>query len=98
MKDPINLLISVTTGIAFDQRTRRQAMFAITLAALVMLFVGATLLWQTFTDHPLFFAIYWLVCAWLTISAMLLSIYDLLVVIRRHRADRRRAVDDLKQK
>lgn len=98
MKDPINLVISVTTGIAFEQRIRRQAMFALTLAALVMLFVGVTFLWHAFADHPLFFAIYWLVCAWLTISAMLLSIYDLLVVIRRQRADRRGAVDDPNQK
>ncbi|MGC1481518.1 MAG: hypothetical protein WA771_13535 [Chthoniobacterales bacterium] len=93
----IDLILRITTGIALDQRVRRKAMFAITLAALALLFVGTTLLWSTFADHPVFFAIYWLICAWLTVSAMLLSIYDLLVVTRRHRAERRRALDELKR-
>ncbi len=87
MRNPVRLAINISIGIAFDQRLRRKAMFVLTLAALILLFVGTTILWPTFPDHPLFFAIYWLICAWLTVCVILLSIYDLLTVGRQHRRD-----------
>ncbi len=90
MKNPIRLAVDIATGIAFDQRTRRRAMFVLTLTALVILFVGTTFLWPVFPAHPLFFAIYWLVCAWITVCVMLLSIYDLIAVARTNRRDRRK--------
>ncbi len=95
MKNPLRLAVNISIGIAFDQRTRRKAMFVLTLTALVLLFVGTTLLWPTFPDRPLFFAIYWLACAWLTVCVILLSIYDLLTVGRQHRRDLRKNRQDL---
>jgi flagellar biosynthesis/type III secretory pathway M-ring protein FliF/YscJ len=52
-----------------------------------MLFVGTFLLWSAFAAHPLFFAIYWLLCAWLVICVLLVAIYDLLMVMRRGREE-----------
>lgn len=66
-------------------------MFFLTLAALLLAFLGSTVLWSVFVQHPLFFAIYWLACAWITICVMLMAIYDLLMVIRSGRAARRAA-------
>jgi fatty acid desaturase len=99
MNSFVRNVLSITRGIAFDQRQRRSAMFALTLAALGMVFAGTFLLWNIFATHPLFFAIYWLVCLWLVTCVFLLAIYDLLVVMRRgreeHSAARREIFKDI---
>lgn len=79
--------LTIAKGIAHDQRQRRGAMFALTLAALGMVFAGTFLLWSLFAAHPLFFALYWLVCVWLVICVLLLATYDLLAVMRRSREE-----------
>ncbi len=63
-------------------------MTALIAAALAMLAAGLFPLWGVFAAHPLFFAIYWLICAWLTTCAMLLAIYDLVLVVQRGRRER----------
>lgn len=78
----------ISRAIASDQLVRRKTMFIILVAALGMLFVGAFGLWEFFVDHPLFFAIYWLVCGWLVITSILLAIYDMLQVLRHAREAR----------
>lgn len=88
VKGFFHLVLSITIGIARDQRTRRRAMFLLTLVALAFAFAGVTVFWTVFVHHPLFFAFYWLVCAWITICVMLMAIYDLLSVIRAGRAAR----------
>ena len=74
-------------------------MFALTLAALAMLFAGTFPLWGIFAAHPLFFAIYWLACVWLVICVLLLAIYDLMTVFHRgreeHAAARRKIFHDI---
>jgi MFS-type transporter involved in bile tolerance (Atg22 family) len=87
----LQLILAIAIGIALDQRTRRRAMFFLTIAALLLVFLGVTLLWPVFVNHPLFFAIYWLVCVWITICVMLVAIYDLLLVIRAGREAKRAA-------
>jgi hypothetical protein len=49
---------------------------------MVLLFSGSTFLQSILTprQHPVWFILYWLVCAWLTLTAMLLALFDLLVV------------------
>jgi len=90
----LELIVSISFGIARDQRVRRKALFALTFAALVMLFTGATVLWNFFVAHPIFFALYWLACSWLVICDILLALFDLLTVINageeaRHKARRK---------
>lgn len=82
------LVLSISRGIVRDQTQRRQAMSALLGASLFLLAVGLFPLWGVFAAHPLFFAIYWLICAWLTTCALLLAIYDLAMVIRRGREER----------
>lgn len=83
------LVIAITRGIVRDVHARRRAMFAITVAALVMLFVGAMFSSAAYVEHPVAMLCYWGVCAWLTLSAALLAVFDLLLV-RAHAAREKR--------
>jgi hypothetical protein len=87
----VQLAVAIATGIARNQAQRRRAMFALTSAALAMLALGVTLLWNVFPQHPLFFVIYWFACGWLTICVLLLAIYDLVMVVRAGRKERKAA-------
>lgn len=91
MNRPIQLAVAIAAGIARSQAQRRRAMFVLTAAALALVFMGITVLWNVFPRHPLFFAIYWLACAWLTICVLLLAIYDLVMVVRSGRQERESA-------
>ena len=78
-------------GLVRDQTMRRKAMFWTMLLAVLMLFCGATFL-APLRDahlHPGRFIFYWLACAWVTITAVLLAIFDLLLVRAQARAERR---------
>lgn len=88
MKGFAGFVLRLTTGIARDQDRRRQAISALLVVVLAMLALGVFALWTTFTTHPLFFALYWLACGWITICVALLAAYDLLMVIRRGREER----------
>ena len=69
-------------------------MFILLVVALVLLFAGSTLLHSTLNPraHPVWFIFYWLVCGWLTVTAMLLALFDLLVT----RAQARKAETSLR--
>jgi hypothetical protein len=75
-----------------DQKTRRMAMVILLAAALVLLVAGLTILTPLLNphEHPWRVIIFWLVCIWLTFTAMLLAIFDLLAVrLEARRAERR---------
>ena len=76
----------IAKGIVRDQAMRRSAMFVVLIAALVLLFLGATLLTEYLSEHIGTFLIYWGVCGWFTVTAIFMAIYDLLCL----RADARR--------
>jgi hypothetical protein len=82
----VTKILMMVRAVASDYRMRRKLMFGILVGALTMVFIGTFLIWESFVDHPLVFAIYWMVCAWLVITAALLSIYDMLQVLRSARA------------
>lgn len=81
-----------TRGILRDRQTRRQVMFWIVIAAVVMLFVGATFLAPVLDPRvrPGWFILYWLGCAWVTVTAVLLALLDLLQVRLQTREETRR--------
>jgi len=82
-------ILLMTRGIILDPRTRRWAMFILLLAALCMVFAGSTFLAGGIAT-PLSFLIYWGVCAWLTLGALLLALWDLLLLRAAARRERRR--------
>jgi|SRR5262249_32032842 len=83
----------VARGLMRDQTMRRKAMFWVVIVAVLMLFLGATVLAPVLDPqaHPGWFILYWLACAWLTMTIVLLAIFDLLLV-RAQGRDQRRAL------
>jgi protein-S-isoprenylcysteine O-methyltransferase Ste14 len=91
-----SFVVHATRGLIRDQNTRRKAMFILVIVALVLLFSGSTFLAATINprEHPGWFILFWAICAWLTLTAMLLAIFDLLMV----RLHGRRAERSLREK
>ena len=77
-----SFVVHATRGVIRDQTARRKTMFVLLVVALVLLFAGSTLLHSILNPHAhlVWFILYWLVCGWLTVTAMLLALFDLLVV------------------
>ena len=87
----VSFVIHATRGVIRDHNTRRKATFILLIAALVLLFSGSTFLQGLLNhyEHPIWFILFWLTCGWLTLTAMLLAIFDMLVVLlEAHRAER----------
>ena len=85
----LRMILLISRGIMLDPRTRRWAMFVLLLAALIMLFAGSTFLAGSIAP-PWSFVLYWGVCVWLTLAALLLALWDLLLVRAAARRERRR--------
>ena len=79
-------------GLVRDQTMRRKAMFWTIIVAVVMLFLGATFLAPSLDPkvRPGWFILYWLACAWVTVTVVLLAFFDLLLVRVQARAEKRR--------
>ena len=85
----LRTIILVTRGIILDPRVRRWAMFILLMAALAMVFAGYTFLAGTLST-PWNFIVYWGACGWLTFAALMLALWDLLMVRAAARRERRR--------
>ena len=85
----LRTILLVTRGILLDPRTRRWAMFVLLLAALAMVFAGSTFLSDSLAT-PWNFVTYWFICFWLTLAALLLALWDLLLVRAAARRERRK--------
>ena len=83
----LSFVVHATRGIIRDPNTRRWTMFGTLLLALLLLFVGSTLLQPILREHPVWFIVFCFFVAWLTLTAILLALFDLLIV----RAQARRA-------
>ena len=91
-----SFIVHATRGVVRDQSTRRKIMFGLVLVAAAMIFCGTSLLASTLDPHlrPGWFLFYWLVCGWLTITAMLLAIFDLLLLRAAGRSTHRRLEEE----
>lgn len=86
----LHLVLQLTKGLIRDPRMRRSLMFYLMLVALVMLFVGWMALSESWARaHPWLYLGYWAVCAWLTMAAVLLAAFDILIIRAANRAKRR---------
>jgi hypothetical protein len=91
----VKLIIQITKGVLRDQTMRRNTMFFVVLAAVLMLFGGSTFLSEFLISRPTYFIFYWGICAWLTVLSLLLAIYDLLVVRAQARSMKKRLQTEL---
>jgi len=70
-------------------------MFITLLGAMLIAFAGSTFVEINPREHPWYFVIFWLACAWLTVTALLLAAFDLLMVRAQSRAEKRKLRRDL---
>jgi hypothetical protein len=77
-----SFIVHATRGVIRDQRTRRKAMVVLLTLAVLMLLAGFTVFQSAMNprEHPWFVILFWIACVWLTFTAMLLAIFDLLMV------------------
>lgn len=83
--------VHATRGLLRDPKLRR-IMMAITVAiAVVMLVTGLTIFRSSLDphEHPWRFVLFWFACAWQTLLAILLALFDLLLVRSEARAARK---------
>jgi len=89
-----SFVVHATRGLIRDQKVRRVTMIAVLTTAVLLLILGSTVLQVPLNPHAHagWFIFFWLVCAWLTITAMLLALFDLLML----RTDARRAEREMR--
>ena len=90
-----SFVVHATRGLIRDQRTRRKAMVALLALAVLMLVAGFTVFQSALNprEHPWFVILFWLACVWFTFTALLLAIFDLVVI----RSETRRAQRALRE-
>src|SRR5438128_10532014 len=74
--------VHATRGVIRDQNIRRKAMLFLLALALLLLISGFTFLQTALNprEHPWRVILFWIVCIWLTFTALLLALFDLLVL------------------
>ena len=77
-----SFVVHATRGVIRDQNTRRKAMLFLLALALLSLISGFTFLQPALDprEHPWRVILFWIVCIWLTFTALLLALFDLLVL------------------
>jgi hypothetical protein len=93
-----SFIVHATRGVIRDQRTRRTAMFVVLVVAMALVFAGTTFLQAPLNprEHPLGFALFWAACGWLTLTALLLALFDLLMTRLELRQAKRRLEEEVK--
>ena len=77
-----SFVVHATRGVIRDQSARRKAMVALLGLAVLLLISGFTFLAPILNPrtHPWLVILFWVVCVWLTFTAFLLALFDLLVL------------------
>lgn len=87
----VSFAIHSARGVIRDRSTRRRAMVVTVLLAVIMLFFGTTFLEPFLSprEHRGWFILFWLACAWLTLTALLLALFDILTLRAQERSARK---------
>ena len=93
-----SFVIHATRGVVRDPQTRRKAMFTLTGFAVLLLIAGTTLLQAPLNprEHPVGFILFWIVCGWITLTALLLAFFDLMMLRLEARKARRALQEQVK--
>ncbi|MEI8341876.1 MAG: hypothetical protein WCH43_10130 [Verrucomicrobiota bacterium] len=85
----MKLVILITKGLIRDRNMRRATMFAVAIAAMLMVFLGSFFVGSK-EVNPWVFLGYWMGCAWLTVLLLLLTLYDLIAIRAKLSAEQRK--------
>jgi uncharacterized membrane protein len=86
-----SFVVHATRGVIRDQTARRKAMLFLLALALLLLIAGFTFLQPALNprEHPWRVILFWVACIWLTFTALLLALFDLLILrLQARRAER----------
>jgi hypothetical protein len=86
-----SFVVHATRGVIREQNTRRKAMLFLLGLALLLLISGFTIFQPALNprEHPWRVIFFWIACIWLTFTALLLALFDLLVLrLQARRAGR----------
>ena len=94
-----SFVIHATRGVIRDSQTRRRAMFILIGFAVLLLIAGTTLLQAPLNprEHPVGFILFWIACGWITLTALLLALFDLMMLRFEARKARRSLQEDVKR-
>jgi len=87
----VSFVVHATRGVIRSQNIRRKTMLFLLALALLLLISGFTVLQPALNprEHPWRVIFFWIVCIWLTFTALLLALFDLLVLrLQARRAER----------
>lgn len=81
--------IHATRGLVRDPKARRKIMASLLFVALAMIIVGFLgQRWFEPREHPVGFIVFWVACGWVTVTALLLAVLDLLLLRAQARQGR----------
>ena len=85
-----SFVVHATRGVIRDRAVRRKAIFVLLGSAVLMVIGGSTVCQGMLNprEHFGWFALFWLICGWLTITSLLLAVFDLLILRAEGRAAR----------
>ena len=83
--------VHATRGVLRDPSARRKTMALLLAGALVLIALGlfGTKTWLEPHEHPVRFILFWFACGWITLTALLLALLDLLLLRAQARRNRR---------
>jgi membrane protein implicated in regulation of membrane protease activity len=84
-----SFVVHATRGVIRAQSIRRKTMFALLVLAMLLLFSGITFLAPMLNprEHLVAALFFWIACVWLTLTALLLALFDLVSVRRTARQE-----------
>lgn len=87
----VSFILHATRGLVREPGVRRKLMLGAIVVAALLAFAGATFLsgFLNPREHLWRFILFWLACAWFTATALLLALFDVLMVRAQGRAARR---------
>lgn len=86
----LRMILLLSKAVLRDTRLRRNVMLWLMAAALLMLFFGSWLLADEWArKHYVLYFLYWAFCMWITLAAVLLAVFDMLIIRATGRAMRR---------
>ena len=83
--------VHATRGLLRDPGPRRKMMAIVIAVSLILVVTGLTVLRSSLDphEHPARFGLFWFACGWITVTALLLALLDLLLVRAEARRTRR---------
>lgn len=94
----LQLIVAISRGIVQDMRLRRKVLGGVLAASMLLLALGAFPLAGWLEKHVLVFLLYWGAVAWLTVLAILMALFDLLVTRQQAIREQRELARSLQRK